>query len=157
MLPKEELLTSDPLEATPETTPKTTRGPSPKALGPSLLGPRAQGQSPWVQGLPEKVLKPQEKVLGSSRASLDVLLELLLEPLGMKNLRGRNRSGKHAPPSTILRGLKSLKLHRCYLCRSPPPCRNVSELVAGMKLGHAQILPLQEAPLAEMFRNWLLA
>ena len=37
------------------------------------------------------------------------------------------------------------------------PCTNVSKLVAGMKLGHAQILPLQEAPLAEMFRTWLVA
>ncbi len=41
--------------------------------------------------------------------------------------------------------------------QEPPPCRNVSELVAGMKLGHAKILPPQEAPMAEMFRNWLLA
>ena len=49
-LPKDELLTSDPLKTTPESTPETARGPSPEALGPSLLGPRAQGQSPWVLG-----------------------------------------------------------------------------------------------------------
>ncbi len=45
-----EFLTFDPLEATLETTPETTRGPSPEALGPSLLGLGAQGQSPWVLG-----------------------------------------------------------------------------------------------------------
>ena len=32
----------DPLEMTLETTPEATRGPSPEALEPSLLGPRTQ-------------------------------------------------------------------------------------------------------------------
>ena len=125
-LPKDELLTSDPLETTPETAPETTRGASPEALAPSPVAPRAQGLYPWalgprregprasgegprvVSGVVSGVVSRGSEVRSSSFGSAGAVLVSLggadAPPRGTSTGGLGNPGGPREPQETIRRG-----------------------------------------------------